>query len=264
MSYVLIFLLLFSIHSQEIPEKWTLDQILNFVNEDISKRNYTSSGVIDPHHYIKNDTLKQFQDYLETLHKQYGLCVYFTLIKQFDTNNDIDKFLNETSLELFHHFEKSKFDINPDQIISVIYSVDDKKYKVELGQFYNEEEGNIKSLADIFEDNEQYLENKKVFVILATVAFKVETFRHPSPEKGKKKNEEKTNPKKKEEKKKPEKKVKLNDSKNIFSLYLILIVIVILFIMVSFLILRLSKRLKRLKLLDEKSIDYNSMNNLNE
>ena len=267
MSYFLIFILLISINCQEIPEKWEIDKLWKFVNEEISKREYNSSGLIDPNKYIHNETFEEFEDYLKSLNEQFGVCIFFTVIKQFDINNVTDKFLNESSLELFHYFEKSNFDIKPSQLISVIYSVEDKKYKIEMGNDYSKHKSNNKSISEIFEDVEPYLEDKKVFVILISIAFKVENIRHPTleddeeeEEKGKEK-EIKKNPKKKKQQKSQ---IKYNNSSNIFSLYLILIILVILFIMVGFLIRRLSKRLKKLKSLDEKSINYNVINNLNE
>ena len=79
MSYFLIFILLISINCQEIPEKWEIDKLWKFVNEEISKREYNSSGLIDPNKYIHNETFEEFEDYLKSLNEQFGVCIFFTV-----------------------------------------------------------------------------------------------------------------------------------------------------------------------------------------
>jgi hypothetical protein len=62
------------------------------------------------------------EDYLDSLYKHSGMSVFVIIVKQLDT---------------FKYFSESKFDINPDKLVLMIYSIEDKGYKLLLVKVIN-------------------------------------------------------------------------------------------------------------------------------
>ena len=73
------------------------------------------------------------------------MSVFVIIVKQLDT---------------FKYFSESKFDINPDKLVLMIYSVEDKGYKIVVSKNYKLKT-NTAIIKDIYNEVHTYLEEKK-------------------------------------------------------------------------------------------------------
>jgi hypothetical protein len=185
------------------------------------------------------------EDYLDSLYKHSGMSVFVIIVKQLDT---------------FKYFSESKFDINPDKLVLMIYSVEDKGYKIVVGKSYKLKT-NTTIIKDIYKEVHTYLEGKKVFIVVITACTKIEGFKQLSDD-----NKDEIEEEEEKNISTPEKKdnIKYNDPSKIFPLSFIIIILVILIIISIFFVFKNSKRFKKLKRLDKDNIDYNMMKSLND
>lgn len=253
MSYLIIIVFLISINCQ-IKDKWNIDNLWEYIKHDISPRQNTTYGLVDPNSLIRTQTTVEFEDYLASLYIKNKMSLFIIVVNQFEDK----KLLNESN-KLFKYFEEAKFEINPVRLILMVYSVEDKDFKIVVGSDYKLKT-NTGIIGDIHNEVKDYIEDKKVFITLITAATKIENFKQLSDADAgdiEEDDEEKPlNPTKDEGKKD----VKFNDTSQIFSLYFIIIIIVILLIFVTYFVLKSSKRLRRLNGLHKEYIDYNIMN----
>lgn len=267
MSYFLISILLISINCQneQMPEKWKLNEIWTYFFRNISHRNSTSHGLFDPNGYIRSKTGKQFEDYLDYLNYDSGISMFFIIIKKFDEDNVTQKYVNVTSLRFFNELLTTKFDINMDKLVTVIYSVEDKRYKINVGKDYRHKT-NARMVNDVFELVESYLEEQKPFLVIISIATKIEAFKNLNPADDEEEEEEKLDDSEYDDvriihyEKEYSDSIKYNDSNKLFSLFLILLLITLFIIFVVFFILKRNKRFKKSKLLSQKYLEDDFMN----
>ena len=244
MSYILISLLLILINTQ-IQDIWKPEDLWKYIKQDIEPRDNTGYGVVDPNSYIRTQTTVELEDYLASLYKNSGMSIFVIIVKQLDT---------------FKYFSESKFDINPDKLVLMIYSVEDKGYKIVVGKSYKLKT-NTETIKDIYKEVHTYLEEKKVFIVVITACTKIEGFKQLSDDNKDEIEEEEENnistPEKKDN-------IKYNDPSKIFPLSFIIIILVILIIISIFFVFKNSKRFKKLKRLDKDNIDYNMMKSIND
>ena len=272
MSYLLISFLLISINCQNngVQEKWKLNDIWNFFYKNISQREVTTYGLVDPNGYIRKKTGSQFEDYLHFLNDEFGVCMFITVIKKFDESNVTQRYVNVTSLRLFNQIEKTNFDINIDKLVSVIYSVEDKRYKINVGKDYRHKT-NARMVYDIFENVESYLEEQKPFLVIFSIATKIEGFKNLNPEEDEEEEEEEEVDDSEYDdvritvfEKEKEDNIKYNDSSKLSSFYLILSLATLFIITAAYFMIKRNKRIKKSKFLIQKNLDYNLMNSLND
>ena len=159
-SYILISLLLILINTQ-IQDIWKPEDLWKYIKQDIEPRDNTGYGVVDPNSYIRTQTTVELEDYLDSLYKNSGMSVFVIIVKQLDT---------------FKYFSESKFDINPDKLVLMIYSVEDKGYKIVVSKNYKLKT-NTAIIKDIYNEVHTYLEGKKVFIVVITAYTKIEGFK---------------------------------------------------------------------------------------
>ena len=255
MSYILISLLLILINTQ-IQDIWKPEDLWKYIKQDIESRDNTGYGVVDPNSYIRTQTTVELEDYLASLYKNSGMSIFVIIVKQLENKN----LLNDSTSITFKYFLESKFDINPDKLILMIYSVEDKGYKIVVGKSYKLKT-NTETIKDIYKEVHTYLEEKKVFIVVITACTKIEGFKQLSDDNKDEIEEEEENnisaPEKKDN-------IKYNDPSKIFPLSFIIIILVILIIISIFFVFKNSKRFKKLKRLDKDNIDYNMMKSLND
>ncbi len=253
MSYILISLLLILINTQ-IQDIWKPEDLWNYIKQDIEPRDNTGYGVVDPNSYIRTQTTVELEDYLATLYKNSGMSVFVIIVKQLENKN----LLNDSTSVTFKSFSESKFDINPDKLILMIYSVEDKGYKIVVGKSYKLKT-NTAIIKDIYNEVHPFLETKKVFIVVITACTKIEGFKQLSADnKDDIEEEEENNISTQKDN------IKYNDSSKIFPLSFIIIILVILIIISIFFVFKNSKRFKKLKRLDKDNVDYNMMKSLND
>ena len=131
------------------------------LNKIQKPRDNTGYGVVDPNSYIRTQTTVELEDYLDSLYKNSGMSVFVIIVKQLDT---------------FKYFSESKFDINPDKLVLMIYSVEDKGYKIVVSKNYKLKT-NTAIIKDIYNEVHTYLEGKKVFIVVITAYTKIEGFK---------------------------------------------------------------------------------------
>ena len=154
------------------------------------------------------------------------MSVFVIIVKQLDT---------------FKYFSESKFDINPDKLVLMIYSVED--YKIVVSKNYKLKT-NTAIIKDIYNEVHTYLEGKKVFIVVITACTKIEGFKQLSDD-----NKDEIEEEEEKNISTPEKKdnIKYNDPSKIFPLSFIIIILVILIIIISiFFVFKNSKRFKKL------------------
>lgn len=245
MYFLLIsFTLFISINSEneKIPEKWELNDIWDFTYKDISKRERTSYGIVDPNGYISNEKLKELKEYLDMLNAKKKMNIFIIIIKQFKEKFVCEKFLNNLSIQLFLYLQGSKFDINNDNLMFAIYSVEDKTYKIAVGNNYKNKINN-QILSEINNTIKPCLNEKETFLGIKKIITNFENIPN-LPTINLQENNKKNN-------------IKYNDFSGIFSLLIIIIVLttlLFLFVLIFF------KMRRRLKVLYIRNIDYNIMN----
>ena len=147
-------------------------------------------NLFDPNGYIRSKTGKQFEDYLDYLNYDSGISMFFIIIKKFDEDKVTQKYVNVTSLRFFNELLTTKFDINMDKLVTVIYSVEDKRYKINVGKDYRHKT-NARMVNDVFEFVESYLEEQKPFLVIISIATKIEAFKNLNPADDEEEEEEK-------------------------------------------------------------------------
>ena len=184
------------------------------------------------------------------------MSIFVIIVKQLENKN----LLNDSTSITFKYFLESKFDINPDKLVLMIYSVEDKGYKIVVGKSYKLKT-NTETIKDIYKEVHTYLEEKKVFIVVITACTKIEGFKQLSDD-----NKDEIEEEEEKNISTPEKKdnIKYNDPSKIFPLSFIIIILVILIIISIFFVFKNSKRFKKLKRLDKDNIDYNMMKSLND
>ena len=253
MSTLLIYLLLISINSQ-IQDIWNPEELWKYIKQDIEPRLNTTYGLIDPNAYIETQITAEFEDFLASLYKNFGMSVFVIIVKQLEDK----KLLNDSTSITFKRFSESNFELNPEKLILLIYSVEDKGYKIVVGKNYKLKT-NTRIISDVYKEVHPYLEEKKEFLVIILTCLKIEGFKSLSEaaaddiendddEAPISENKEKQN-------------IKYNDTSKIFPLYFIIIILVTLLLLTSFFILKTSKRLKRLK---KSNIDYDTIESLND
>ena len=253
MSTLLIYLLLISINIQ-IQDIWNPEELLKYIKQNIERRLNTTYGLIDTNAYIENKITAEFEEFLASLYKNFGMSVFVIIVKQLEDKN----LLNDSTSITFKRFSESNFELNPEKLILMIYSVEDKGYKIVVGKNYKLKT-NTGIIGDIYKEVHPYLEEKKVFLVIISTCLKIEGFKSLSEaaaddiendddEAPISENKEKQN-------------IKYNDISKIFPLYFIIIILVTLLLLTSFFILKTSKRLKRLKKLN---IGYDTIESLND
>ncbi len=250
MSTLLIYLLLISINSQ-IQDIWKPEDLWNYIKQDISPRLNTTYGLVDPNSYIKTQITSDFEDYLASLYNNFGMSVFVIIVKQLEDK----KLLNDSTSITFKRFTESNFDINPEKLILLIYSVEDKGYKIVVGKNYKLKT-NTRIISDVYKEVTPYLEEKKEFLVIILTCLKIEGFKSLTEA-----NADEIEDDDEEAPVSEKQNIKYNDTSKIFPLYFIIIILVTLLLLTSFFILKTSKRLKRLK---KSNIDYDSIESLND
>jgi hypothetical protein len=250
MSTLLIYLLLISINSQ-IQDIWKPEDLWNYIKQDISPRLNTTYGLVDPNSYIKTQITSDFEDYLASLYNNFGMSVFVIIVKQLEDK----KLLNDSTSITFKRFTESNFDINPEKLILLIYSVEDKGYKIVVGKNYKLKT-NTGIIGDIYKEVHPYVEDKKVFIVIISTCLKIEGFKSLTEA-----NADEIEDDDEEAPVSEKQNIKYNDTSKIFPLYFIIIILVTLLLLTSLFILKTSKRLKRLK---KSNIDYDSIESLND
>ena len=249
MNFSLISILLIIIKCKiQIKEKWDLNEIWESTYDIISSRNDSSFGIIDLNNYIKNSQLIELEEYLKKLNKEYEMNIFIIVIKEFKERFVCENFLKDLSFDLFVNFESSNFNIKDNNIISIIISVENEVYAIAIGNNYKKKII-LKNNVEINNEIKLYLHNQEIPLGIKKLLYELENS-----------DENLSNPFKvnKQQKKKgnesnDKKNIKYNDSNKLFSLYFI---IIILMILVVYFIL---KRVRRLKFVNSKNIDYNIM-----
>ena len=86
MSTLLIYLLLISINSQ-IQDIWNPEELWKYIKQDIEPRLNTTYGLIDPNAYIETQITAEFEDFLASLYKNFGMSVFVIIVKQLEDKN---------------------------------------------------------------------------------------------------------------------------------------------------------------------------------
>ena len=241
MYFLLIsFILLFSFNceNEKIPQQWEINNIWDFTYEYISQSSSTSYGIVDPNGYITKEKLMELEEYLKKLNAEKRMNIFIIIIKQFKEKFVCEKFLNNLSIQFFLYLQGSKFDVNKDNLMFTIYSVEDKAYKIAFGNNYK-----TQILSEIDKEIKPYLKEKETFLGIQKIIAHFENIPNLPTKKTKDNNEKKN--------------IKYNNLKEIFSLKIIIIVLIILLILFTLILFRMSRRLK---ILNIKNIDYNIMN----
>ena len=254
MNFSLISILLMIIQCKvQILEKWDLNEIWESTYTIISLRNNSSFGVIDLNNYIQNSKLIELEDNLKQLNSNYEMNIFIIIIKEFKEKFICEKFLNYLSFNLFLNFETSNFDIKHNNIISIIFSVENELFVIAIGNNYKKRII-FENFIELNNEIKLYLHNKEISLGIEKLLHELEnSYQNLSHSiKADKKQE------KKENKSNDKQNIKYNDTNKIISLYFIIIIFVVL---VIYFIL---KMIKRLKFLNSTTVDYNIMNTVFE
>ena len=249
MNFSLISILLIIIKCKiKIKEKWDLNEIWESTYNIISSRNNSSFGIIDLNNYLKGSQLMDLEAYLKKLNSEYEMNIFIIVIKEFKERFVCENFLDNLSIDLFFNFETSNFDIKENNIISIIFAVENEEYVIAIGNEYKKKII-FNNILEINKEIKLFLHNKEISLAIEKLLHEVEK----SYENLSEQIEFDKKQKKKENESKDKQNIKYNDTHKLFSLYFIIFILTIL---VIFFML---KRVRKIKFLNSKNIDYNVM-----
>ena len=212
MNFSLISILLIIIKCKiKIKEKWDLNEIWESTYNIISSRNNSSFGIIDLNNYLKGSQLMELEAYLKKLNSEYEMNIFIIVIKEFKERFVCENFLDNLSIDLFFNFETSNFDIKENNIISIIFAVENEEYVIAIGNEYKKKII-FNNISEINKEIKLFLHNKEISLAIEKLLHEVEK----SYENLSEQIEFDKKQKKKENESKDKQNIKYNDTNKLF------------------------------------------------